>query len=91
MIDINKIFYELIQVAIGNRVCLTRTPKIAEWKMLYDIAKKQSLVGICFAGVQKLTINSFDNTQERRSSLTVNLRIPSLAVDGHGGKDSAEE
>lgn len=35
-------------------MCLSRTSKIAEWTTLYDIAKKQSLVGICFAGVQKL-------------------------------------
>ena len=25
-----------------------------EWKRLYDMAKKQSLVGVCFAGVQRL-------------------------------------
>ena len=25
-----------------------------EWKALYDMAKKQSLVGVCFAGVQRL-------------------------------------
>lgn len=50
----NKIFFELIQVAIGKRVCLLHTPSAAEWQTLYDMALKQSLVGICFAGVQKL-------------------------------------
>ena len=50
----NKIFFELIQVAIGKRVCLSHTPSAAEWQTLYDMALKQSLVGICFAGVQKL-------------------------------------
>lgn len=54
MEEMNKLFYELIQVAIGNRTCLSRTPKIKEWQHLYEIAKKQSLVGICFVGVQKL-------------------------------------
>lgn len=54
MIDINKLFFELIRVAIGNAVCLSHTPTAKEWQMLYDMAKKQSLVGICFAGVQRL-------------------------------------
>lgn len=54
MTDINNLFFELIRVAIGNRLCLSHTPSAAEWTLLYDMAKKQSLVGICFAGVQRL-------------------------------------
>lgn len=54
MNDINKLFFELIRVAIGNQVCLSHTPSADEWGELYAIAKKQSLVGICFAGVQRL-------------------------------------
>lgn len=50
----NETFFELIQVALGVRPCLSRTPSETEWGELYKIAKKQSLVGICFAGVQKL-------------------------------------
>lgn len=49
-----KHFFELIQVALGVRHCLSHTPSADEWGELYNIAKKQSLVGICFAGVQKL-------------------------------------
>lgn len=51
---IEELFFELIKVAIGERVCLSHTPSADEWKQLYDMAKKQSLVGVCFAGVQKL-------------------------------------
>lgn len=58
-------FFELIRVAIGNQAYLSRKPKMKEWQELYAMAKKQCLVGICFAGVQKLTIN--------HSSLTENL------------------
>lgn len=54
MNDINKTFFELIQVAIGTRICLSHTPNADEWRDLYAMAKKQSLVGVCFAGVQKL-------------------------------------
>ena len=51
---INKLFFKLIRVAIGNQVCLSHTPCAEEWGELYAMAKKQSLEGICFAGVQKL-------------------------------------
>lgn len=54
MTDINNLFFELTRVAIGNQVCLSRTQKVKEWQELYTMAKKQSLVGICFAGVQRL-------------------------------------
>ena len=52
--DINNTFFELLQVSIGNKVCLSHTPSADEWGVLYNLAKKQSLVGVCFAGVQKL-------------------------------------
>lgn len=50
----NQIFFELIQVAIGIRICLSHTPSVDEWGELYAMAKKQSLIGICFAAVQRL-------------------------------------
>lgn len=50
----NKLFFELIRVAIGNAVCLSHTPNADEWGELYAMTKKQSLVGVCFAGVQRL-------------------------------------
>ena len=49
-----KLFFELIRVAISTQDTLTRAPSAQEWKQLYDMAKRQSLVGICFAGVQRL-------------------------------------
>lgn len=59
--NINEIFFELIQVALGGRVCLSHSPTDEEWKQLYDMAKKQSLVGICFAGVQKLVDSEMED------------------------------
>lgn len=55
MYEINQLFFELIQVALGVRVCLSHSPIAEEWKTLYDMAKKQSLIGICFVGVQRLS------------------------------------
>ena len=52
--NIERLFFELLRVSIGASGCLSRTPTDEEWKALYDMAKKQSLVGVCFAGVQKL-------------------------------------
>lgn len=49
-----KLFYELLRVAIGTSDCLSHTPSNKEWKALYDMAKKHSLVGVCFAGLQRL-------------------------------------
>lgn len=57
MIDINNLFFELIRVALGNADSLSHKPSDMEWKQLYDMAKKQSLVGICFAAVQRLPEN----------------------------------
>lgn len=54
MSKIDNLFFELIQVALGVRVCLSHSPTGEKWRLLYDIAKKQSLVGVCFAGVQRL-------------------------------------
>ena len=51
---IEQLFFELIQVAIGTRICLSHTLSADEWGELYAMAKKQSLVGVCFAGVQRL-------------------------------------
>lgn len=54
MTRIDILFYQIIRVAIGTQNDLSHVPKPKEWQLLYDMAKKQSLVGICFAGVQRL-------------------------------------
>ena len=59
--SVNEIFFELIRVALGTQETLSRSPSKAQWAELYAMAKKQSLVGICFAGLQKLY--NFDNQE----------------------------
>ena len=41
-------------MSLGTRICLSHMPSVDEWGELYAMAKKQSLIGVCFAGVQKL-------------------------------------
>ena len=50
------LFFELIQVTFGTQICLSHTPTADEWGELYAMAKKQSLVGVCFAGLQRLQV-----------------------------------
>lgn len=48
------LFYELLQVAIGNRKELSHTPIVEEWRELYLLAQRQAMVGISFRGVEQL-------------------------------------
>ena len=48
------LFYELLQVAIGNRKELSHTPIVEEWRELYLLAQRQAMVGITFRGVEQL-------------------------------------
>ena len=50
----NRFFFELLQIAIGNRKELTRPLTDDEWASMYGICEKQALLGIAFAGVERL-------------------------------------
>ena len=78
------LFYQLIRVPIGAQDSLTRPPTAKEWQQLYDMAKKQSLVGVCFAGVQKLGFASYDNDDENEnpSNLSNNSNLSLLRQSG---------
>ena len=49
-----QLFYELIQVAIGQRECLERGPEPEEWQALHELAQRQCVAGICYKGVERL-------------------------------------
>ena len=51
---IEQLFFELLRVAIKVQNTLSRIPSAEEWDKLYRISKKQSLVGISFAGIQRV-------------------------------------
>lgn len=54
MTDRETLFFELIRVSLGTQSSLSRQPSSREWGKLYKLAEKQSLLGVCFAGLQNL-------------------------------------
>lgn len=54
MKETDTLFFELIRVATGTQDSLSRLPSAKEWGKLYKMAEKQSLLGICLAGLQNL-------------------------------------
>ena len=55
----NSSFFELLQVAIGNRQALTSRPTDEEWELLYSECEKHALLGIAFCGVERLPKEQF--------------------------------
>lgn len=49
-----NLFCELIRVSIGRASRLSVSPSSDQWKQLYEYAMKQTLIGVCFAGVKRL-------------------------------------
>lgn len=47
-------FFELMQMAVGKRGQLTSTPSADEWRTLLDMARKQAVVGVCKAALERL-------------------------------------
>ena len=48
------LLFDLIKIALGVKSELPYSPSAIEWNKLFNLAAKQTIIGICFAGVQKL-------------------------------------
>ena len=68
-----ELFFHLIRCGIGKAKELPRTPSGSEWGELFEIAKKQTLVGVAFAGVQLLP-------QQQRPPKVILLQWHSLCM-----------
>ena len=50
----SKLFFELMQVSVGQLDCVSRFPEPDEWRKFYDLAKRHAVLGTCYYGVTKL-------------------------------------
>lgn len=55
-----SLFVELIQIALGTRTVLSRIPSEDEWQQIYEIAAKQSLVGVVLSGIEVIRAKSVE-------------------------------
>lgn len=65
------LFRELIKVSLNQADRLSSIPSSKEWQILYRLSEKQSLVGICFNGVQTL----YEKCPEQIVQLNKDLKI----------------
>lgn len=49
-----KLFFELIRVALGKRDALSANPSDSEWRRLYAMCEKQSVTGLAFLALDRL-------------------------------------
>lgn len=70
MIDIYNKFFQLLRLAIGSSNDIPQIQK-EEWKSIYEIAQKQSLMGIIFDGIQKMS----DVTKAKGNSMEVDINL----------------
>lgn len=68
-----SLFFELVQVSIGNRDALSYVPSSKDWQSLYLIVQKQTLIGVCFNGIKKLP-------REQLINLPLSLKMHWLAL-----------
>ena len=54
MKDIYDKFFQLLRLAIGSSDVLPKIKK-GEWSTVYEIARKRSLLGVVFDGIQKMS------------------------------------
>ena len=48
------LYFEFLQVAMGNRKSLSCGIKDVDWQRLFDFCKRQALIGFGFTAVEKL-------------------------------------
>ena len=51
-----KVYFEFLQVAVGNRESLSGGVADTDWLRLFEFCKKQALIGVGFTAVEKLHV-----------------------------------
>lgn len=47
-VGMDKLSFEFLQVALGNRKSLSVSVMDADWHRLFEFCKRQALIGVCF-------------------------------------------
>lgn len=81
-----NLFYELLQVAVGNRRLLSRTPSVDEWTELFALSKKQALTAVAFAGVRTLSTSTSSAQAKSPFHSTGSGQVPGEGADNTFGK-----
>lgn len=66
---IANLFFELIQISLGLRSNLSMSPSAHDWQILYSMAQKQAILGVCFNGVYIIYTNNPDQAGNLPSDL----------------------
>ncbi len=74
MSRLTRIFFELIQIAIGNKAGFDKAPTEKEWGELFDMACMQSLVSVALEGVNKL------KTANPNLNIDINLLLEWIGI-----------
>ncbi len=59
-----ELFFELLQVSVGQLDCLSRGPSPEEWQEIADEARRQGVLGVCYRGVERLFDYGLRATQD---------------------------
>ena len=70
MIDIYNKFFQLLRLAIGSSNDIPQIQK-EEWKSIYEIVQRQSLMGVIFDGIQKMS----DATKAAGDSMEMDINL----------------
>lgn len=54
MVKVDKLFFELLQVALGNRDRLSVVPSAEEWAEIYAESERQAVSGVLLHGIERL-------------------------------------
>ena len=54
MVKVDKLFFELLQIALGNRERLSVVPSAEEWTEIYAESERQAVTGLLIHGIDRL-------------------------------------
>lgn len=73
--NVQNYFFELMQVALGNRESLSGVPTAEEWEGLYDLAREQAVVGVLLDGIKRLPTDQLPQKTIRLQWIGVVLMV----------------